>query len=70
MKMRLRPLRGQFYKSAMGEIQFIKRIPRLHGLCKVLHGLDMFQIPIDDIVLPIIDTRDYEKIEDTKYKGD
>jgi hypothetical protein len=70
MKMRLKPLRGQFYKSSRGEIQFIEKINGLHGLCKVFQGLDIFQIPIGDIVLPIIDTKDYEKIEDVKYKGD
>lgn len=70
MRLRLRPLRGQFYGSERGEIQFIEKINGLPGLCKVLQGLTIFQIPISDIVLPIIDTKDYEKIEDAKYKGD
>lgn len=70
MKMRLRPLRGQFYPSERGEIQFIEKINGLHGICKVVRNGSLYQMGIQEIILPIIDTKDYEKIEDKKYKGD
>jgi hypothetical protein len=66
MKMRLKPLRGQTYKTEGGnEVVFI---------CKTSDGYSVLfkdiYVHVSDLVLPIIDTKDYEKIPEKKYKGD
>lgn len=71
MKIKLKPLRGKkYYTEAYGDVKFIEVIGC--GTCKVvcLATNKLITIPLDDLPLPIIDTKDYEKIEDTKYKGD
>lgn len=68
MRLRLRPLRGQTYDSHWGSIKFIERMNL--DLCKIIQNGEIRQVSIVGIRLPIIDTKDYEKIEDTKYKGD
>lgn len=68
--MRLKPLRGQKYETNKLEtVIFLEKT--FEGNAKIL-TLDDEQriIHIEDLMLPIIDTKDYEKIEDRKYKGD
>jgi hypothetical protein len=69
-RMRLKPLRGQTYASTVGEIVFLEKQSGADGWCNVLIKDARYSMPINNIVLPIIDTKDYEKIEDRKYKGD
>jgi len=70
MKMRLKPLRGKVYDSAWGFIQFIEPVRGSRGLCRVLMKEKIEEVDVDGIRLPIIDTKDYEKIADEKYHGD
>lgn len=67
--MRLRPLRGQTYETVEGHM--IRFIENKNGICSVLFGDEpMSHIHISEIALPIINTKDYEKIPDEKYRGD
>lgn len=68
MKLRLRPLRGQMYHTKAGTLVTI--LENVDGLVRVETNGFIGQILISQLNLPIIDTKDYEKIEDTKYKGD
>jgi hypothetical protein len=68
MKMRLKPLRGQtYYMLDNRPITFLRRV---YGGAHVLDTGQECLVKIEHIQLPIIDTKDYEKIEDAKYKGD
>lgn len=71
MKMRLRPLRGETYMYAGRELLFLERIAGTNK-AKMVNHMDgeMGIVEINKLDLPIIDTKDYEKIEDRKYKGD
>ena len=65
MKMRLKPLRGQTY----GLYRFLEIAGK--DKARVITPNDsIITVDIDELNLPIIDTRDYEKIADEKYKGD
>lgn len=70
MKLRLRPLRGQTYKThgKFASVTFIEKT--YGGMAKVYHDGGIIIIHSSNLDLPIIDTKDYEKIEGTKYKGD
>lgn len=63
MRMRLKPLRGQTYEKMI----FMKMI----GIktAQVLSENHLINVHIDILNLPIIDTKDYEKIPDEKYAG-
>lgn len=68
MKMRLKPLRGQMCESTEGPVKFLEQVADDH--CKVLFNDALHIISMAQLDLPIIDTKDYEKIPDEKYKGD
>lgn len=70
MLMRQKPIRGKKYETNKLEtVIFLERTAE--GNAKVITLNDALRVMnIEDLMLPIIDTRDYEKIQDTKYKGD
>lgn len=76
MKLRLKPLRGQTYPSITGDVVYLEQPHQLlkhfmdDPMIKVLKEGTIITIPKSALVLPIIDTKDYEKIPDEKYKGD
>lgn len=71
MKMRLKPLRGQKYKAEGHECElvFVEKIDE-SDLVKVYGFGGIFLLHIDDLNLPIIDTKDYEKIAEDKKHHD
>lgn len=66
--MRLKPLRGQRFIVDGEEVTFIEIMS--NGKARVIHNASVREISPSHLPLPIIDTKDYEKIKDTKYKGD
>ena len=68
--MRMKPLRGAFIASPIGLVQYLERVPFHHELCRVLKDDKIIRLRVDELSLPIIDTKDYEKIADEKYRGD
>lgn len=63
MKLRLRPLRGQMY----GLFRFLEMTGK--DKARVITPNDStITVNIDELKLPIIDTKDYEKIENEKTK--
>lgn len=69
MKMRMKPLRGKRYETNLLEtVVFLERTEQ--GNAKVLVNDALRVIDIDDLMLPIIDTKDYEKIADEKRPTD
>ena len=70
MKMREKPLRGKKYQTTgNGVVRFLERLEG--GMANVIAEPNTYaQIPFSSIILSIIDTKDYEKIADEKYKGD
>ncbi len=70
MKLRLKPLRGQTYLvDGVWSVMFLEKIDRTTYV-KVIFNGSTIVVPFSDMKIPIIDTKDYEKIQDTKYKGD
>ena len=70
MRMRLRPLRGQTYETRDGnKVIFLEK--QKDGMARIV-GESSFTsvIKMDDLVLPIIDTKDYEKIAEDKKRHD
>lgn len=69
MRMRLKPLRGAPYKTiADGDAIFLARIS--DDKCRILLNEQVMVCLISSLQLPVIETKNYEKIEDEKYKGD
>lgn len=70
--MRLKPLRGQTFKMLDGRsFQFLEKLDGIYrGCSKVILEGRVTEINTDNIELPIIDTKDYEKIPNEKYRGD
>lgn len=64
MKLRLRPLRGQTY----GIFKFLEMAGK--DSAQVLTpNSSLIVVHIDQLKLPIIDTKDYEKIPEDKHVG-
>lgn len=71
MRMRLKPKRGEKHKTTSGcDITYLETYAADKTMCKVLSDGFVAVIPKTDIVLPIIETQDYEKIDPEKYHGD
>ena len=70
MKMRLKPLRGKKYATQdYGDVTFLETVAG--DACKIYSSTEkILIIPLENLSLPIIDTKDYEKIPDEKYRGD
>lgn len=70
--MRLKPRRGEKHKTITGEtVTFLEVSGNVPEFCRVLNDKGfMITIKKDTLLLPIIDTKDYEKIGDDKYSGD
>ncbi len=65
--MRLKPLRGQTYETDGGPVQFLEITPL--GQVKVIVYDAQRVIPVEHLNLPIIDTKDYENIQEDKHAG-
>lgn len=71
MRMRLKPKRGEKHKTTSGcDITFLETLSTDKTMCKVLNSGFVAVIPKTDIALPVIETQDYEKIEEEDYHGD
>lgn len=69
VKLRLRPLRGKTYETKeYGPAVFIEQI-FLHSKLYDKKDGKQFTVLTEELNLPIIDTKDYEKIPDEKYRG-
>jgi hypothetical protein len=70
MKMRRKPMRGELLETYDGRgVTFIERAASDKNVVKVIFNDRTETFSINNLVLPIIDTKDYEKIADEKYKG-
>jgi hypothetical protein len=69
MKLRRKPLRGELLETYNGkQVTFIEKNDR--GICRILIDEKEATINIDHLVIPIIDTRDYEKLAEDKKHHD
>lgn len=62
MRMRLKASRGQQFKINGEYVIFLEKI---NETAKILVNERVTTVPIEDLELPIIDTRDYEKLPST-----
>lgn len=71
MRMRLKARRGEKHKTITGSIvTFLEVTSTDKKMCKVLTDIGVVVIAKADLVLPVIETQDYEKIGADNYAGD